>query len=70
LDDVIGGKSSIVSIVRAADEIANRVQIFTRKGAGTHAFGQSAQPNSVPADAAADLRYPKKTLFTCALDKE
>jgi len=31
LDDVTGGRGSIVSIVRAADEIANRVQIFTQE---------------------------------------
>jgi hypothetical protein len=30
LDDVIGGRGSIVSIVRAADEITNHVQIFIR----------------------------------------
>jgi hypothetical protein len=70
LDDVIGSRRSIVSIVRAANEIANCAQIFTQKDAGAHAFGQSAHPNSVQADAAADLRYAKKTLFTCALDKE
>ncbi len=31
LDDVVGGRGSIVSIVRATDEIANRAQILMRE---------------------------------------